>query len=235
LDVRDQLAADPLVGVAVVHEHAGQFRFPLVRVLVHGGAGHGVAIDLENEEVADLLFQVRPRPLDEFVRLDALLDEAEDGSHVLLLSRADRLVFVGVNERADPFVGEDLAQEPFLFAAVDDVDAFDAFLAGANGMIEFSNGFAGQVAALLLEKALSFLHGHLADHVALGAADAAFRREVNELDGAESLGDLDGHGIGIEAIRVADAVAAERRYHWDDVFFEKRLQEADIDAFDAAG
>ena len=50
-------------------------------------------------------------PLDQFVVLDALLDEVVDRAHVLLLGRADRLVLVGVDQRADALVGEDLAEQ----------------------------------------------------------------------------------------------------------------------------
>ena len=40
------------------------------------------------------------------------LDQRRDGPGVLALRTAYGLVFVGVNERADPFVGKDLGEEP---------------------------------------------------------------------------------------------------------------------------
>ena len=64
-----------------------------------------------------------PRPLQQFVGLDAALDQAADGPDVLLLGLADRLVLVGVDQRADALVGEDLGEQALLHGAVDDVDA----------------------------------------------------------------------------------------------------------------
>ena len=87
---------------------------------------------------------------------------------------------------------------------------------------------------MLLQERLGLLHGHLPDD-ALRPADAAFGREVDELHRPQRLGDLDGDGVGVEPVRVALAVAAERRNDRDDVVLEQRLQQRRVDALDPAG
>jgi hypothetical protein len=57
------------------------------------------------------------------LRVHALLDQGVASPRVLLLRPAEGLVLVGVNQRADALVGEDLGQQPLRYAAVDQVKA----------------------------------------------------------------------------------------------------------------
>ena len=167
--------------------------------------------------------------------LHALLDQVVDRPHVLLLGRADRLVLVGVDQRADALVREHLAEQPFLLAAVDDVDALDAFLAGPHGVASASSprpatarpGASSGSASASCDR-------HLADD-ALRPADAALGRQVDELHRPQRLRDLDGDGVGVQAVRVPGAVDPDRRHDRDDVVFEQRLQQPDVDPLDPAG
>ena len=77
---------------------------------MQGHARHRRAVNLEDEKVLDGPLQLGPGPRHELVGLHAGLDQFVNRPDVPLLGRADRLVLVGVDECANPLVGEDLGQ-----------------------------------------------------------------------------------------------------------------------------
>ena len=59
--------------------------------------------------------------------------------------------------------------------------------------------------------------------------------EVDELHRAQGAGHLDGHGVRVQAVGTALAVAAQRRDHRYNVVLQQGLEHADVDPFHAAG
>ena len=59
-------------------------------------------------------------PLDDFLLLDRLADQVANGPDVLFQGAPHGLVFVGVDHRADAFVGENFGEQRLVDPAVDD-------------------------------------------------------------------------------------------------------------------
>ena len=125
--------------------------------------------------------------------------------------------------------------KPFLLAAVDDVDARDAVLAGPDGVRQLRHGLPGGSSPRCFFRNASASSTVICRTTPFGAADAALGGQVDELHGPQRLGHLDRDRVGVEAVRVALAVDAERRHDRDDVVFEQRLQQPHVDALDPAG
>ena len=106
-----------------------------------------------------LPLDVGPRPLQQLVRFDAVLDQVEDRPHVLLLGLADRLVLVGVDQRADALVREDLGEQPLRLVAVDDVDARDAVLRRPDRVLQLGDRSTGRMSARLFLRIVGLLVG----------------------------------------------------------------------------
>src|SRR5262249_40154108 len=150
--VLDQLRADPAVLVSGIDVNAGHLRLLLGRVHMQRAASDRVFVHLEYEEVVDGPLDIGPCALEQFVRLDAALDQGEDRPNVFLLRLADRLIFVGVDERTDAFVGEDFGEQAFGHGSVDHVDPRDAGAGRLNRVLQFGDRLGrSDVAATLLE------------------------------------------------------------------------------------
>jgi len=80
-------------------------------------------------------------PIAHRLGMGKLRGELEDLADVLLQCAANLLVFVGVNKRADAFVGENLGEQTFVNPAVDNVDALDASLARGRSVDGFGTDF----------------------------------------------------------------------------------------------
>ena len=141
-----------------------------------------------------------------------------------------------MDQRADALVGEDLGEQPLLDPAVDDVDARHAARAPARtACSSFDTASAGSSARCFLRIASASSTRQLAQQLARRARMPAMRGQVDQLDRPQRPGDLDGHRVGVEAVGVALAVAAQRRDDRDDVVLEQGLQQAGVDALDPAG
>ncbi len=134
-DVLNQLPARcPGFRAAESDVKAGQFALFLFGINVQRHARNRIFINFKNEIVAEIFFNRRPRALDQFLRFDRFFRQQLNRPHVLFHRAADLLVFVGVNQRADAFVGKHLGEQALVHAAVDDVDARHAGLAGGDGV-----------------------------------------------------------------------------------------------------
>ncbi len=144
------------------------------------------------------------------------------------------LVIVRVNQRADAFVGKYLGQQPFIHAAVDDVDARHAGLARGDGMKRLGNLFRRDVVFLQRDDGFKVGHRHLPDDPALNE-NAILRGDENQFDGLQRLRHRDCDAVGIYAIRLAVAVETERRDDRHNALREQRLEQFNIHALDLAG
>ena len=141
----------PLIFVQRIDVKARQFALFLFGINVQRHARDGIFINLKNEIVAEIFFNHRPRAFHQFLGLDRLLRQQLDRPNVLFHRAADLLVFVGVNQRADAFVGKHLRQQTFVHLAVDDVDARNAGLARGDGVQRLGKQFRRDVVFLQRE------------------------------------------------------------------------------------
>ena len=197
-------------------------------------ARHGTAIDLEDKEVLNLPLDLSARAAQQFIVLDPRLNQGIDGTGVLFLGLADRLVLIGMHQGADALVGEDFREQAFLHPAIDNVYARHTVAGSADGLLKLRERFRGHFLAPLLEDGVRLLDGQLPQQLA-AAIDARMDGDVDELDRVQGLGHLDGHGVGIQPVRMPFAVAAERRNDRDHVMVEQGLQQGNVHALDAAG
>jgi hypothetical protein len=211
---------------------AGEFAALLFGKQVEGHARHRVSVDLEQVIIVNPLFDGRPGSAHQFVGGDRSLGEQEDAADVLFQCAADLLIFVGVNQGANAFVGEYFREQTVIHAAVDDVNARNAGVAGIGGVARLGDEFGSERPAF--EDPVEVGDEHLADESAFGIEPVPGGDE-DEFDGAERLGEFDGHGIGIDAIGFAVAVESERRHDGNDAFVQQGLEQRNIDALDAAG
>ncbi len=114
-------------------------------------AGDRVFINLENEIVAQSFFEAGAGAFDQLIHLDAFLRQDLDRAYVLFLRRANLLILVGVDERADAFVGKNFREQAFVHAPVDDVDALHAGAAGNRGVLGFGNRLNGKFIPAFLQ------------------------------------------------------------------------------------
>ncbi len=69
------------------------------------------AVDLKDVVIVELREDVDPAALDDLLLLHRFADEVANGADILLHRAPHGLVFVGVDHRADAFVGEDLGEQ----------------------------------------------------------------------------------------------------------------------------
>ena len=82
---------------------------------MHRGARHRIAVHLEDEIVVDIAVRSRPRVRRTSSSLATpALVRARMARASLRLRLADGLILVGVDERTDALVGEDLGQQALL-------------------------------------------------------------------------------------------------------------------------
>ena len=233
----DEFLAVAAIFVGAADEEAGEFAGADagggVVVGVDGDGGDGVAVEFEDEEVAEFFVDLFAGAGDEGGVVDGLLHHGEQGGDVGGTGGMDLLVVVSVDHGADAFVAEEFGEEGFFLAAVDDVDAGDAFLTGDAAVAEFGEevdveGFGG-----VLGELAGVDGGDLGDALAF-QEEAGFGDE-DDFGGAEGDGDFDGDGVGVEAEGGAAAVVAHGLEDGDDVGFEEGLEAFDVDTFDAAG
>jgi hypothetical protein len=187
---------------------------------------------LEDRVVGELLLDRGARAGRELVFLDGALDQLLDRPHVAASRAADLLVVVGVDQRADALVREDLGEQPVVHAAVDHVHARHAGLAGGHGVARLRR--VGRVDRPARERVRELPDRQLPRELALDP-EAVGGRDVDELDGGERLGDLERDRVRVDAEGLAGAVEPERRHHRNDAAREQRLQESRVDALDLAG
>ena len=159
----NQLSADALVFVRRIDIKAGQFALLLRGINVQRHARHRVPVDFEDVVIRQVLLHLGARPPDQLSRFHCLLGQQLDGPDIFLLGRPDLFVFVGVNQRADALVGEHFGQQPFVLAAVDNVDALHARGAGGSRVAGLGKHFRRKSAARGLDKFLQVPHQHLAN------------------------------------------------------------------------
>ena len=87
---------------------------------------------------------------------------------------------------------------------------------------------------MFFNQGVGLLDGELADEVAV-VLQGAVLAEEEDLGGVEGFGDLDGHGVGVDAVALAVAVEAEGREDRDDALVEEELEADGVDAVDLAG
>lgn len=183
-DELEQFASDALIFVGGGDEEVGQFGFFLFGVEVEGDAGDGVFVDFVEVVVPDLTFDFGAGTFDQFGVIDGFAGEEEQLADVFFEGASDLFVFVGVDEGADAFVGEDLGEQGFVLTAVDDVDAVDAGAAGLGGELGFGEELGGEVASLAGEQLFQFGGEDLADEAA-AAGEAVAAGDVDDLGGFE--------------------------------------------------
>ena len=123
-------------------------------------AGDRVLVDLEDEVVAEVLLDRAAGALHELVGFGPLLGQQLDRAHVLLLGRADLLVLVRVNQRAEALVRKHFGEQPLVQRAVDDVNALHAALPAA-GRTAPSSSMSGGNPALSCSSSFEIVHEHL--------------------------------------------------------------------------
>ena len=109
-----------------------------------------------------------------------LLGQHLDCADVLLLCRPDLFVFVGVNQRADAFVGEHFGEQAFILAAADDVDALHARSARGSRVLRLGKHFRLKAGTAGLHQSLQIRHQHLPNEFTV-ISQAIVRGDVNQL------------------------------------------------------
>ncbi len=233
-DELNQLAANALVFVRGIDVEGREFPFAVFGVSVQGHARHRVLINLEDEIVPERFFDDRSGALDQLIGLRALLRQQLEGAHVLFLGRTDVLILVGVNQRADAFVGKNFREQALVHASVDDVDALHAGPARGPGVLRLGQYFGGEFVLVFFQQRFQLTDQHLANELA-AAEQAVGRRDENQLHGFERVGDGDRDVVRIDPIRFPIAIEAQRRNHGQDALRQQRLQQVHVHAFDLAG
>ncbi len=139
------------------------------------------------------------------------------------------------DHRADAGVGEDLEQEHVGDPAVEDVGAVHAVADGVGAAGDLGDHAAGDRA--VGDELVEFVGGGLADQAG-GVGDVAAQAldvgEVDQLLGAERLGDRAGDGVGVDVVRLTGLVAADRGDHGDELVVEQPVDHLGVDLGDVA-
>jgi hypothetical protein len=143
-DELQQLASDPLVFVGGTDVEVGEFGLFLFGIKVEGDTGDGVAVDLVEIVIAELPLDFGAGAFDDFGAVDGFAGEDQQLADVFFEGAADLLVFVGIDEGADAFVGEHLGEQGFVLATIDDVDAGYAGATGLGGVLGFGQEVRGK-------------------------------------------------------------------------------------------
>ena len=109
---------------------AGEFGGGLFGIEMQGHAGHGRAVHFQKPIVVQALENLRARAADEFLVLHGLTDERDHRADILFEDAPDLLILVRVNHGSDALVAEDLAEQAFVHAAIQQVSAGNALTAG---------------------------------------------------------------------------------------------------------
>ena len=132
----------------------------------------------------------------------------------------------GRDHRPDAGVGEDLEQQHVGDAAVEDVGAADAVAHGLDAAGDLRDHPAGDRA--VGDQRLELVGGRLADQagrVVDVAAQALDVGEVDELLGAERLGDGAGDDVGVDVVGLAGLVGADRGDDRDELVGEQAVED----------
>jgi hypothetical protein len=230
----NQLSADTLVLVRRAHVQAGDLALVLVRIYVQGDTCDRIPVDLEDEVVADALFDHGACSLHQLLGLDRLAGEQLNSLHVLLRRRPDVFVDVRVDQGAEPVIVEDLGEKPLLEPAIDDVHARHTRRAGSHSVTGSRQHLRAEASVVVLHETCKVAHGHLTYRLSV-IDQPRVRRDENQLDGLQVRRDRHGHAVRVQPVRVAVAVESERRHDGNDTLVEQGLQERCVDPFDAAG
>ena len=136
---------------------------------------------------------------------------------------------------ADPFVGEDLQQQDVGDPAVEDVGAADAVAHGADAAGDLGDHAAGDRA--VGDQRVELVGRRLADQarrVVDVAAQALDVGEVDELLRAQRLGDGAGDDVGVDVVRLAGLVGADRGDDGDELVVEQAVEDGRVDRGDIA-
>ena len=145
----------------------GQFAFLLFGIEVQCHAGDRVPVDLEDVEVADVFLDAHAGASDQLLGLDRLLRQHLNGTDVLFHCPTDLLIFVGINQGADTFVGKYLGKQTFIHASVDDVDALHSGMTGGGGVNRLGKHLRQDFLFLVRQNRVEVRYQHLADELAL--------------------------------------------------------------------
>jgi hypothetical protein len=213
-EVGDDFFACAEVGVHFIHRDAGDLG-ALVGEDVERAAGVERAVDLIERVVGDLHFDIVAAAGDEDVFLDEGPHEPEDVRDVGVDGGADVLVRIGVDHGAQAAVTEDFLEEHAFLAAVDDVHALDAGLAGAVGEGDELVVVGLGAVFVDLEEGFGLRRGELGDNVLRGDIDAGRRleavgRNAAEIGDEEDLGGLERGGGGEGELGGGDVVGLAR-------------------------
>ena len=106
---------------------------------------------------------------------------------------------------------EEFGEQRLVGVAVEQVDARDALAAGARGGVQLeAEPLLFRRQAMFFDEVVGFLDRELAHEVAV-VLQRAVLAEENDLRGTQRFGDLDGHGVRVDAVGPAVAIEAERR------------------------
>lgn len=116
---------------------AGELGEIFFRVKVKGDTADEIAIEFEDPIFVEVGEDIGFGAFDEFLAIDGLADEHHEGAGIFFEDATDLLILVGVDHRADAFVAEDFAEESFVLASVEEMNASDTVAAGAACVFEF--------------------------------------------------------------------------------------------------
>ena len=229
-----QFRTDAAMSVGFVYVETGEFRFLLVKERVQCDDADDVVIDLQDVIVADVFLNVGTGAFEELVAGDGRFDQSHDVTDIAPSGGTDGFVFIGVDEGADAFVGENFGEDSFVYFAADYVNARDAVLTGAVGVDGLREHFGAEFIGAGLEDAVECGEGKLAEEFSVNL-DAVMRTDEHEFDGAEFAGEFDGDGVGVEPVRMAVPVEAKRWEDGNDAVVEEFAEHVDVNLMNLAG
>src|SRR4051812_4465865 len=155
-------------------------------------------------------------------------------TNVLFKRAANLFVFVGINQRADPFVGKNFREQTFINAAIDNMNARNARFARARSVVGFGDHVGRELTFARLQHLVEVSDKKLANELTV-ADQAIVGGDENELGSFQRATNRDRDRIGIDAISAAFAIETKRRDDRNNSLGEENLQHLHIDAFDLAG
>ena len=139
------------------------------------------------------------------------------------------------DHRADAGVGEQLEQHDVGHAAVEDVGRADAAVDGVQAGVDLGDHAAAEGA--VVDEPLQGRPADATDEAA-GVGDVGQQAldvgEVDELLGAERLGDRAGHRVGVDVVGLPGGVGADGGHHRDEVLGQEPLEDGRVDRVDVA-
>ena len=107
-------------------------------------ATNRLSVHLEHKEILGLTLDLGAGAFEQFLAGDRFCDEAMDHRGILFARLANGLIFIGVDKRTDPFVGENLRKEALLNPAINDVNPWDAPFDGPQGLLQLGKDLRGK-------------------------------------------------------------------------------------------